>query len=146
MEDQIELTIPSRSFRTIKIHNKAYFPNSADPQTMYWAMDTERKKSFDALRRLETQGLIPDATSFVFGAFPRQFLVRYPEANGIYSKMMYTHILINQLRGDKYRKRTAREELWKAQGCDGFWHIGDGGSTGIPLEKPCTVPFWTPKK
>jgi len=59
---------------------------------------------------------------------------------------MYTHILINQLRGDKYRKRTAREELWKAQGCDGFWHIGDGGSTGIPLEKPCTVPFWTPKK
>jgi len=86
MEDQIELTIPSRSFRTIKIHNKAYFPNSADPQTMYWAMDTERKKSFDALRRLETQGLIPDATSFVFGAFPRQFLVRYPEANGIILK------------------------------------------------------------
>ncbi len=135
MEDQIELTLPSRSLRTIKIYKKAYFPNSADPQTMYWAMDTERKKNFDTLRRLETQGLIPGATSFVFGAFPRQFLVRYPEANGIYSKMMYTHILINQLRGDKYRKRTAREELWKAQGCDGFWHIGNGGVYKNSLRK-----------
>jgi hypothetical protein len=135
LEDRIELTIPSRSFRTMKIHHKAYFPNSADPQTMYWAMDTERKKSFDTLRRLENQGLIPGATSFVFGAFPRQFLVRYPEANGIYSKMMYTHILINQLRGDKYRKKTAREELWKAQGCDGFWHIGEGGVYRNSLRK-----------
>lgn len=49
---------------------------------------------------------------------PRQFLIDCPEANGIYAKMMFTHLLINHLRGDKSRKRTAREELWKAQGCD----------------------------
>ncbi len=64
---------------------------------------------------------------FSCGAHPRQFLVKYPESNGIYCKMMYTHILINQLRGDKYRKRTAREELWKAQGCDSFQHLDEGG-------------------
>ncbi|MDR2617538.1 MAG: alpha-amylase, partial [Treponema sp.] len=51
---------------------------------------------------------------------PRQFLVDCPEANGIYAKMMYTHTLINQLRGDKSRKRTALEELWKAQDCGLF--------------------------
>ncbi|MDR1566808.1 MAG: DUF1926 domain-containing protein [Treponema sp.] len=58
---------------------------------------------------------------------PRQFLVDCPEANGIYAKMMYTRTLINQLRGDKSRKRTALEELWKAQDCGLF-------STGNP---PC---------
>ncbi|MDR2630830.1 MAG: DUF1926 domain-containing protein [Spirochaetaceae bacterium] len=57
----------------------------------------------------------------------RQFLITYPESNGIYSKMMFTHVLINQLRGDKSRKRNAREELWKAQGYNTYNHEGDGG-------------------
>jgi hypothetical protein len=35
--------------------------------------------------------------------------------------MIFTQVLINQLRGDKSRKKTAREELWKAQGCDLFY-------------------------
>jgi hypothetical protein len=57
----------------------------------------------------------------------RQFLITYPESNGIYSKMMFTQVLINQLRGDKSRKRNAREELWKAQGYNTYDHRGDGG-------------------
>ncbi|MDR1901603.1 MAG: DUF1926 domain-containing protein [Treponema sp.] len=60
---------------------------------------------------------------------PRKFLTDCPEANGIYAKMMFTHILINQLRGDKARKNTARGELWKAQGCDMFYP----GSQNAPL-------------
>jgi hypothetical protein len=49
------------------------------------------------------------------GLQPRRFLVDYPEANGIYAKTVHTHVLINQLKGDKSRKRIALEELWKAQ-------------------------------
>jgi hypothetical protein len=55
---------------------------------------------------------------------PRQFLVDCPEANGIYAKMMYVRTLINQLRGDKSRKRTALEEIWKAQDC-GLFSAGE---------------------
>jgi hypothetical protein len=61
------------------------------------------------------------------GAASRQFLITYPESNGVYSKMMFTHVLINQLRGDKTRKRNAREELWKAQGYTAYYHGDDGG-------------------
>ncbi|MCL2721481.1 MAG: DUF1926 domain-containing protein [Treponema sp.] len=46
---------------------------------------------------------------------PRNFLIKYNEINGIYSKMIFTNVLINQLKGDKTRKLNAREELWKAQ-------------------------------
>jgi hypothetical protein len=60
----------------------------------------------------------------------RQFLITYPESNGVYSKMMFTHVLINQLRGDKARKQTAREELWKAQGYNTYSHEGNGGMNG----------------
>jgi hypothetical protein len=59
--------------------------------------------------------------------YPRRFLTTYPEANGIYAKMMFTHSLINQLRGDKSRKRSARESLWKAQGQDSFYRTRGGG-------------------
>ena len=46
---------------------------------------------------------------------PRRFLIEHNESNGIYSKMIFTNVLINQLKGDKSRKLNAREELWKAQ-------------------------------
>jgi hypothetical protein len=54
------------------------------------------------------------------GDSERNFLIDHPEANDLYGKMMFTHSLINQLRGDKVRKQNAREELWKAQGCTLF--------------------------
>jgi hypothetical protein len=61
------------------------------------------------------------------GVVPRQCLIDYPEGNGIYAKMMFTHILINQLRGDKERKQSARKELWKAQAYDAFFPTENGG-------------------
>jgi hypothetical protein len=49
---------------------------------------------------------------------PRSFLARYPQANELYSRIHFVHNLINQLRGDKSRKRSAREELLKAEGAE----------------------------
>jgi hypothetical protein len=57
----------------------------------------------------------------------RDFLLDYPEANGIYAKTIFTNVLVNQLRGDKARKTAAREELWKAQGYDAFCLGWSGG-------------------
>ena len=45
----------------------------------------------------------------------RSFLSRHAPANDLYSGIYFVHTLINQFRGDKSRKRAAREELWKAQ-------------------------------
>ncbi|WP_461257158.1 alpha-amylase/4-alpha-glucanotransferase domain-containing protein, partial [Treponema sp. R80B11-R83G3] len=46
---------------------------------------------------------------------PRKFLIEHDESGGIYSKMIFTNVLINQLKGDRSRKLNAREELWQAQ-------------------------------
>jgi hypothetical protein len=56
-----------------------------------------------------------NSSSFQNGFSPRKFIIDHCEANGIYSKMIFTNVLINQLKGDKSRKQNAREELWKAQ-------------------------------
>ena len=57
----------------------------------------------------------PNSSSLKDNFSPRRFLIENAEANSIYSKMIFTNVLINQLKGDKARKLNAREELWKAQ-------------------------------
>ncbi|MDR0561407.1 MAG: DUF1926 domain-containing protein [Spirochaetaceae bacterium] len=96
-DSRIEFTQPSKAFKNSKFLKKTYFPCSVQDD------------------------------GFPETALPRRFLIDCPEANGIYAKMMFTHVLINQFRGDKSRKRTAREELWKAQGCDSFCSAPEGG-------------------
>ena len=58
---------------------------------------------------------------------PRSFLTRHPESNSFYAGIYYVHNLINQLRGDKSRKRSAREELWKAEGSETLMVTGSRG-------------------
>jgi hypothetical protein len=91
----VDFTSPGKFYRNLQGLKKAYFPNSLG-------------------------GCPAQEKGLPLQVLPRQFLIDFPEANGIYSKMIFTHMLINQLRGDKSRKRTAREELWKAQDCDVF--------------------------
>jgi hypothetical protein len=68
-----------------------------------------------------------DSTAGTDTVSSRRFIIEYPEAGGIYSKMIFTNVLINQLRGDKSRKLSAREELWKSQGSALFRRTGIRG-------------------
>ncbi|GHU65744.1 glycosyl hydrolase [Spirochaetia bacterium] len=68
---------------------------------------TTSAKIYKSLRFLDKR--------YFSGNSPRQILVKRPAANSLYAKTIYTHGVLNQLRGDKVRKRTALEELWKAQ-------------------------------
>ncbi|GHV15941.1 glycosyl hydrolase [Spirochaetia bacterium] len=102
-ESFVEFTNPARCIKFRRQLRRAYFPSSAAGEC------------------------VPHREGEAATMHPRQFLITYPEVNGIYAKMMFTHVLINQLRGDKSRKRTAQEELWKAQGYDVFCAAGGGG-------------------
>ena len=84
----IETVLPGKLLKTMKINKKASIPDSSSVYcNNYYKYDFS----------------------------PRRFLIEACEARGIYSKMIFTNVLINQLKGDKYRKQNAREELWKAQ-------------------------------
>jgi hypothetical protein len=100
-ESFVEFTSPGKFYRGLQGLPKAYFPDSL--------------------------GDCSGPENPLSRSLPRRFLIDFPEANGIYSKMVFTRVLINQLRGDKSRKRTAQEELWKAQGCDVFYCPGEYG-------------------
>ena len=57
----------------------------------------------------------------------KNFLHTYQEVQYLYSRMMYVSLIVSQSRGDKIRKKSAREFLWKAQSQDSYWFLGDAG-------------------
>lgn len=71
----------------------------------------------------------PERTAF------RNVLNRYRESNKLYSKMMYVDQLINQVRGDKARKKSARLELLKGQCHAVYWHGNEAGVYDPRLRK-----------
>ena len=52
----------------------------------------------------------------------RNSLSKYRAINLFYAKMLYVGTLVNQIKGDRSRKKSARQELWRAQGNRLFWY------------------------
>ena len=94
--DIVETILPSKILKNQKNYRKLSFPNSS-------AFTFE-------VNRLSEEGSV-----FINDFSPRRFIIENDEAGDLYSKMIFTNVLINQLKGDKERKLNAREELWKAQ-------------------------------
>lgn len=52
----------------------------------------------------------------------KEIIARNPESFRLYSRMIQISNEVNQCRGDKARKKAAREELWKAQERSAYWN------------------------
>ena len=46
----------------------------------------------------------------------KQMLLKSEELDNLYAKMIFVQTLANSIRGDKYKKKSALDELWKGQG------------------------------
>lgn len=77
--------------------------------------------TFDELCRRTGQPSRPSSGSQSW----KQFLAHDETANHLYNKMVYVHLLVSSLRGDKYKKKSAYDDLWKAQNWWGFLGGGD---------------------
>ncbi len=100
-ETQIELSSPGRYLKSRTLWKRAFISGGMSP------FDHDPLHASDDIAILARTPV-------------KQFLVRSENAMNLYAKMMYVHTLVNQLRGDKSRKKNAREELWKAQSGDIF--------------------------
>ena len=119
----IDVVLPSQQLKEFQPRARGYFQSAAYEEMMYRSLTPERQKAYEGLRRR----FADDRDSNILGGHFRQFLTRYGESNLMYAKMQYTHVLVNQIRGDKYRKQAAREELWRGQSHSAYWHGRHGG-------------------
>ena len=111
--------------------HRLYVPASASASIMSWSLAPGRREAY--ARLLGRTGVADE--QFVVGGHFRNFLERYPEAWLLYAKMMNTHVLVSQVRGDKYKKKAAQNELWKGQCHYAYWHGEAGGIYENELRK-----------
>ena len=131
--DWLETSTPGQYLKENPPVHRLFVPSSASMEMMGWALPQDRREAYEeARRRCEGPG---NVTQFVVGGQFRQFLLRYPEAWLMYAKMMNTHVLVSQVRGDKYKKKAAQNELWKGQSHHAYWHNGAGGIYDNGLRK-----------
>lgn len=100
---EIETTTPAKYMKTQRRSEVGFFPSGASKQLMRAA-----------------RGGPPDSDAPFFGS-PRSLVIRSSNVRMLYSKMQYVHLLVGQLRGDKSRKKSAQEELWKGQCGAAYW-------------------------
>ncbi len=115
-KDEIATTLPKTIANRPRKTPRCYFTcTGADRLFRWWySLETLEKATRQQLRK-KSGRLLPT------GNF-RQLLKRYAESNLLYSKMLHVNLLVNQIRGDRYRKKAAREELWKGQASHPYWH------------------------
>jgi len=110
---------------------RVYLPSASYREMGEWALPPEAATLLEEARdRLRA---LPDGerTGFLLrGGFWRHFLVKYPEVNDLYWKMLRVsralHKALTRSPGDP-RLKDARIDLWRGQGNDAYWHGVFGG-------------------
>ena len=127
--DWLECVHPGRYLRTARISRvKAYIPGPSYDSLMNWTCsDASSSTERDSGRTDSPPERSSDASMARPGAHYRAFLTKYRESGLLYAKMMHIEVLTNQLRGDRYRKKNAKEELWRGQEHYAYWHGPTGG-------------------
>ena len=101
------------------VRNKSYMMGPTYETLMEWAQPDRRPESGRPQNQLT-------AASRPLPAY-RHFFLKYRESGLLYAKMMHVVVLTNQVRGDKYRKKNAKEGLWRGQEHYAYWHGPSGG-------------------
>jgi hypothetical protein len=104
-------TVPQEYLKGRAVTRKVYFSGTFSTAVYRAALPPPYERSKARLRDGERTG-----SNF------KQIFTKYRESNLLYAKMMYTHLTVHQMRGDKSRKKSALEELWKGQCHYAYWH------------------------
>ena len=127
----LETVTPARYLRSIRHFRRAYFTSGATERYLSSGLTVPlQRERGRALKRMDG-----NADRFISLGGIRQPLLRYEEGKSLYAKMQYVHLLAGQLRGDKSRKKTAQEELWRGQSGDAYWYTPRGGIYQLPLRQ-----------
>lgn len=119
----IQMRLPNRLLRQRISHNQGYFPPTS-------FMDVLKNQGLSEAARERYRDLpMPGVgrTGLFYNGIFRQALMRYQEVCDLYGKIQFVGSLVNQIRGDRYRKQSAKEDLWKAQNYTSLWHSPSGG-------------------
>jgi alpha-amylase len=142
-ESWVRTLPPGEVVATMKPAGRLYLPTASYAEMLHWALPSARAfldyEKFEHL--LSDEKLLEEYGSFVRGGFWRNFMVKYPEANGMQKKMLRISERVADMRrevltGEEDRTAleaatrqldTAYDHLLAAQCNCPYWHGVFGG-------------------
>jgi len=110
---------------------KIYLPDCSYREMTEWALPVQRQVEQDELvHQLEGDPRWKQIQSFMSGGLWRNFKVKYPETNLMYSRMMYVSGLLQQaieMGASESVIDAARDHLYQGQCNCSYWHGAFGG-------------------
>ena len=110
---------------------RVYLPTASYSEMGEWALPAARGEELEEARRRLLA--LPDGerlARLLRGGFWRNFLVKYPETGDAYWRMLRVSERLHAAlarRPDDPRLAAARDDLWRGQGNDAYWHGVFGG-------------------
>ncbi len=112
-KDLIDFTLPNIFLKNYPSRQKSYIPAGSRTKIDSWEVEP-------GIQQKNPLKIANSPTA-------RDFISVYNEAFNLYSRLVYTSMLVNQCRNDKPRKMAAREFLYKAQHYSNYILTGIGG-------------------
>ncbi|REK12026.1 MAG: DUF1926 domain-containing protein [Planctomycetota bacterium] len=110
---------------------KVYLPEGSYREMTEWVLPTEQLCEYTSIRReMEHDPRWPRIARFVRGGFWRNFRVKYPEANEMYSRMMMVSRKLQaalETGASRDLLEQARTALYRGQCNCAYWHGAFGG-------------------
>jgi 4-alpha-glucanotransferase len=127
----IKVTTLSEAIDNVPPTGKIYLPDSSYREMTEWSLPADRLVQYEHVRHeMENDPRWPALNQFVQGGFWRNFKVKYPESDEMYTRMlMVSQQLLNAQQAGQDRELVdeARAELYRAQCNCSYWHGAFGG-------------------
>ncbi len=128
----IQMTTPSEVIDNVLPIGRVYLPEGSYREMTEWVLPPDQLAEYEQARReLDPDPRWPRIARFVRGGFWRNFKVRYPETNEMYSRMLMVSKRLENLVDagvDGNMLRAARTELYRGQCNCAYWHGAFGGT------------------
>lgn len=122
----LHLMPPGEFVRRFPPLGRVYLPCASYEEMMEWALPAQKSSQFIKVKHEMEKSGRADVSQFLKGGYWRSFLVKYPEVNWMYKKMLRVHHKVAQAlatTGDA----GGQDDLWKAQCNCPYWHGVFGG-------------------
>jgi len=129
--DWLKTTTLAEAIDNVPPLGKIYLPDGSYREMTEWALPVNQQEEYDhVVHELEHDTRWPRIKRFVRGGFWRNFKVKYPEANEMYSRMMMASKRFAEAEREGAASDTlsyARQALYRGQCNCPYWHGAFGG-------------------
>jgi 4-alpha-glucanotransferase len=136
--DWLRLCTLAEAIDNVAPSGKVYLPDSSYREMTEWALPAEQIVRYEHVRHeMEHDPRWPSLAQFVRGGFWRNFKVKYPEADEMYTRMLHVSNRLRQAQAAESGSNgplphdgplaSARTELYRAQCNCSYWHGAFGG-------------------